>query len=911
MKTKNSPKKGFICYANFAFSLVEMLLALLVLSIIITAMLPVITKKSQEKVYTRVDMRKQVLYYGDSYCPPVSDAALDKGNASCFGNFTVPDGVSEIYVTLIGSGGGGGGANVSGYAEFTAEGTTNNWIVPHGTTEIEATLISGGAGGGAGGQISDYRTFVTSGTGNAAAGKYIVNAAGTGNWALPNSLKNRPALVTGCGGGGGGGASVGTWNGFPSNGHGGGSGGYVLNKVLNFGSNVTALTYYIGGGGGGGGGHYNPPIVKGAGPGLPSGGGGGGGTHKGNGNGGNGAPFWSYNGLPTDGLSVSSACGAAGRGTVYNVKPRAYINKPIWNYGAKGGTQGGGGGGASHWPHCYTGGGGGGGGATQILAGNAIFFNAPGGGGGAGCSRNGEKIVGHTCFNPTMSGGGGGGGLGGGAGGSGGLIEADWPGRGGAGGAPGSGLAGAAGKITTIFGDNYCNGGNGSSQTAASPAYSGYSGKSGALKIEYLDYGPGGSGGGAGMIVPRQKVKVRPQEILTLNIARGTPGGIAGVITPQGNIQKPANGTTPFGNSSYETFLRRDNTVLLGTPTNFPSNYRVSGGSTTGRVLSTAHSPDIDDYAAGMSGYISNGVGRTAAQILSDSWVKNDGASYKMDNFTWQTKHAATAGNTTNYGVKHTFNRGTVGGRGGYLITPFFTCTPGPGGTSVSPNGVNASGYGCGGGGGYGLGNGGKGSGGYARLSYNTAKLGAGAGGASGYTLKRIKVKTKGREVIPYQIGAGGKGGYVYNNIVGHGKKGGDTSFHTGGKLIKAGGGQGGTSFAVTGTYPNLKIVNGTKGASANTCMVSNATSPLCGGTKPGLDPSGTNGGIGADSTEGPGAQGGVQSTSLEQSKGKSSISIGAGGGGAAVLQYTVNTKIPSFPTGGQGGHGMIIVEWY
>ena len=111
-----------------AFSLVEMLMALLVASLLLAALAPVMTKRMNDNVSitgisggTRLDYKRT--FYTDS-------------------EWTVPNGVNQINITAIGGGGSGGGASY-GFKEITA--SESNWIVPDGVTKLRVFMT--GAGG--------------------------------------------------------------------------------------------------------------------------------------------------------------------------------------------------------------------------------------------------------------------------------------------------------------------------------------------------------------------------------------------------------------------------------------------------------------------------------------------------------------------------------------------------------------------------------------------------------------------------------------------------------------------------------------------------------------------------------------------------------------------------------------------
>ncbi len=925
--SKHQPKQHKALNGRAAFSLVEMLMALLIASLLLAALAPVMTKRFSENVVVSgamgpIDTVKKTLEieYNSDICSDIKTDSADN-SVYCEGEFEVPEKINGgLKITVIGAGGGGGVAPTAGYTEYTTAGSTNTFTVPSMTGNIEATLISGGAGGGAGGQVLKTQTFVTYGNGNMVADSnnvVTVNTSGTGSWTIPEAVRGRNLLGSACGGGGGGGGASGTWKEIAGSiGGGGGSGAYILNKVMNFGSN-SSVTYYIGGGGGGGFGPYNINTTC-----LVTGqtyGGGGGGTGGGS------------QGLVNAGALVTASTigGKGGSGHPNGVQPHSTVPYSVYTNGGDGGQPGGGEGASIHWGGCAAGGGGGGGGASQIVTGSTIHLNAPGGGGGSGYQRT--AIV-DACPANTVAGGGGGGGTGGGDGGG---LNSN-PGKGGLpNGVNGSGVAG--GRIDTIFGSGvYCDGRDGGLQ--GNSWTTGIHGASGAIRLAYLDYGPGGSGGGGAHIVPIQQVKINPMDVISIKLGSGAAGGTAGAINTNATISNPTIGQSAYTNvGPLITKISKDSTVLLSTPNN--GNYGLFGGSPTGVI-------EVGGLYTGVHGVITNGL-LNSMQGISVAGFSNTGGK--------SANNGTTLGNIT-------YPNGSTGGDGGTTTTPFTrTCTPGRGGTSSSPNGGNASGYGCGGGGGYGLANGGMGSGGYARISWNKywdtasnayklASVGAAGGGASGNIFKYSITPRKG-EMIKFRIGKGGDGAYVSNNTVINAKKGGDTSFGD----VKAGGGNPGSNVTTNPSYnpsspisnTNNPLINGIGGMPSNICSNGiksfiNDRSKCTQGIK-GNDANNATGGKGADfigytyeittETKGPdgtitltktkktltgtGGNGGIQG---DNSNGEDSIqtndSISSGGGGSAIrdlgqVSSSSQTNITQNPTkGGKGSHGRIILEW-
>ncbi len=943
-----------------AFSLTEMLMALLVASLLLAALAPVMTKKFTENVNITGNMvaaggtkHTYEIEYGSEECSEIKTDT--DGSEYCEGEYTVPGGYTGyMNVTVIGAGGGGGAAPAAGFVEFTNAGTTNTFTVPAMTGTIETTLISGGAGGGAGGQYAQD-----------------VNYASPGNytWNVPEIAQNKYALITACGGGGGAGG-VGNGGNFTStsaSGNGGG-GGYIFNKAVYI-NNSADQNIIIGGGGGGGGG--GPTLAKGSDGGNGAGGGGGAdywadsGGHGGrggrSGSAGGGAiglnSFFGYGGERGDTLQASNTDGAHGKlgtnsaggqgatsgGLSYWFDAR-YKNGNLIPHaqgaGGGGGSStgyGGGGGGGG----CGGGGGGGGGGATIFGTRDNILAIAAGGGGGGGGAiddiiySNGAMVKRKPEFYngdyETTSGslvhgsGGGGGGGGGTGGGNGGVGGRSYIAHGADGG------NGAGYTASTIFDTNHCNGGAGYynySHVAEKHTFSyrGETGKSGAMRISYLSYGPGGGGGGSGQIVPIQKVQVIPNDTLSVLIGRGAAGGNPGKIESNGTITAATTGKGANNDGAVLSKLIKssNNTVLLAT-TNALGVSGTYGGSPTGYTLGWSAPPYY-----GAHGGITGGSPLIEDAITVRGFSTTDGLS---------------AGNSTTLGVI-TYPNNSIGGRGGTTTTPFTgTCTPGAGGTEASPNGKDATGYGCGGGGGYGLAKGGKGSGGYARIAWNKywdtansayklAETGAGGGGASGNILT-YSISVKSNQAVKFRIGKGGKGAYILNNAVISANKGGDTVFGD----IKAGGGGAGGNVSVNTSTGAL--INGKGGSVSNICQTIGKNfindKKRCTKGIEGGDAERATGGKGANFAGykytvidkegnevkkeiiGAGAEGGIQDAG-DNANGKNAETennYGAGGGGAAIrdlgqVNSSSGSNITNNPTtGGRGSNGKIILEWY
>ena len=114
------------------FTLAELLTAVLVISVIMVALAPVITKRMKDTVSVQTDNKKGLEIYP---------------NPGTY-TFDVPIGINTLFIQGSGGGGGGGGATLS--SEISIAKTANStWTVPKGVNQI--TLKITGAGGGGGG----------------------------------------------------------------------------------------------------------------------------------------------------------------------------------------------------------------------------------------------------------------------------------------------------------------------------------------------------------------------------------------------------------------------------------------------------------------------------------------------------------------------------------------------------------------------------------------------------------------------------------------------------------------------------------------------------------------------------------------------------------------------------------------
>ena len=132
---KSALSAHFFTYKNkkhTAFTLAELLTAVLVISIIMVALAPVITKRMKDNVSVTTDNKKGLEIFA---------------NPGTY-TFDVPIGINTLFLQGSGGGGGGGGASyIDKDATFL---NTTTWTIPKGVNQITFTLYGAGGGGGGG-----------------------------------------------------------------------------------------------------------------------------------------------------------------------------------------------------------------------------------------------------------------------------------------------------------------------------------------------------------------------------------------------------------------------------------------------------------------------------------------------------------------------------------------------------------------------------------------------------------------------------------------------------------------------------------------------------------------------------------------------------------------------------------------
>ncbi len=122
-----------------AFTLAELLTAVLVISVIMVALAPVITKRMQENISVETDRKKG------------EEIWTNPGTYT----FQAPVGINILEISGAGGGGGGAGAVMKNYSKTYSGSSTRTITVPKGVSRVTFTLEgAGGGGGGANARIN-------------------------------------------------------------------------------------------------------------------------------------------------------------------------------------------------------------------------------------------------------------------------------------------------------------------------------------------------------------------------------------------------------------------------------------------------------------------------------------------------------------------------------------------------------------------------------------------------------------------------------------------------------------------------------------------------------------------------------------------------------------------------------------
>lgn len=593
-----------------AFSLIELLVSLIIISVITAAFVPIMIKK----------LRKSDVALGQTGVVSYNSKSFTEDS-----EWEVPTRVRKIKVTSVAGGGSGGGASF-GSKEITS---TQTWVVPSGVTKLKVYMTGAGGGGANGIQGTPAQaggTGVKYGSAPALTNAVgTIKTAGTYNFTAitPPSNYTAPALASDCSGSWKiGSVNVAPYAAIPS---------YPANAYITI-SKVTAC----GAGGsasrGGRGGYLVNQEV-------------------------------SLTDITTNIKLVIARAGSNGGAGSTNNQTRFYGG--AGGVGAHSGANG-----ADCTTNClnvncYCEAGGGGGGSTGILnSANSILFEAPGGGGGGG--RAGSNTS--DCSAAAGGRGGNGGGTNAGLGGYGAYCSGDHicsAGNGGTGyiagsnGSPinsmaiaggGYGGSGKGASSSTIFGSGNCNAGKpGAIQVTYSVASA-----ANVLSCQYNKpaipavAGKGGGGGGAGQVFVGE-IPVTQGQTVTFTIGTGgnasSAGGnttiaVNGVVKATalgGNAASGVTGGAARGLSSTNNWLGISSscgakgsngsgeTGGLGGGTYLKNNTFASGGSNKYGTGGNGGNATITSFATGSKGadgYIyvewgeTNGGGGSSGQVV-------------------------------------------------------------------------------------------------------------------------------------------------------------------------------------------------------------------------------------------------------------------------------------------------------
>ena len=161
-KNKTIPPKSSTTISGyfkkcFAFTLGEMLVSLVILSIILVTLAPVITKRIVENIEVDVaaSRRSEKLFTFDTTNP---DCSAVSGQNALDCNFKTGSGVKKVNIIMVSGGGGGAGAT-NPYYEYgkkdSSTGTQKTIEITNGLKNVKVNYLSGSGGGGGGGAWSE------------------------------------------------------------------------------------------------------------------------------------------------------------------------------------------------------------------------------------------------------------------------------------------------------------------------------------------------------------------------------------------------------------------------------------------------------------------------------------------------------------------------------------------------------------------------------------------------------------------------------------------------------------------------------------------------------------------------------------------------------------------------------------
>lgn len=898
------------------FSLVEMLMALLIASLLLTALAPVITRRMDEKVnfegVVPNPTRKKIVYL------------TEPGE----GEWVVPNGIRSYKVTTVGAGGGGGAGSNYGCVVFTTTATPTgsllgddakycehvrtdssaNFTIPEGINEIYVSMVSGAGGGGAGSAKIDQGGW---------------SEYGNYTWAVPVYLKGDRIYIRMLGGGGGGGGS-------DQGGGGGGASGGAWEGNYDIPLNQDKMEVVVGEGGHGGF-YWHTPGIGGKGwrdgtNGVTdtSGGGGGGSTSFNNGEitvfGGGGGAGSGVSNAPAGWLDIShvlegkliladnalwrTCFNYGGNGRNGGTRgPCTYIDKNTGNSVVAGGASGGiggEGGGSQTGQNGQDGTVGSDGRAYGEARGGKGGLGIAGGGvGGRGqdfCACANDSSITTICDGSVNLAGGG---AGGGGAGSAWSNGADAP--------TGCKMPHTGNIQASIPKARSGAGGAGAScGWNASGSQRGGDGGDGMIALYTPTPMFGGTGGTAGAVVPRSRIALNDTlkggSIITVTLGKGGKGGDRVIFNNlnfttmdrAGNINTSPSLTNAAGQPGTASTVMFGSAMLATT----------GEGGLGGGYQTTANS--VANCPAGTSCGGTKTIAGTSIAGMPSSWHGHYSATGLVDTYagTWEKGGAST--------ILAWDDIAMPGVSGGSLVSGNFS----------KRNGTDGS-VGFGGSGSYYGGYGGKGGDGYVKiewgiprnLDHSNAIRYSGGGGSAGETVtKRITVSAVTNK-IKYRIGEGGTGGSYNkdNNTMQDGSDGGDTSFGINGnygfETIKSKGGRGGKSVHITSTYDSNFIITKLTGAHGSggiaQCFTSSNCTEAIMNTINGKEGENNKGGNGGASSTGIGGNGGSGSNINGFNALEFDGTRGGGAGGGGGISANNN-----YGKGGRGANGYIKIEY-
>ena len=163
-KNKTIPPKSSTTISGyfkkcFAFTLGEMLVSLVILSIILVTLAPVITKRVVENIEIGLSSKKNEKLYTYDTANPDCSAVSGQNALDC--NFKTGSGVKKINIVMVSGGGGGAGATNLAYDNSNIESSTGaqkTIEITSGLKNVKINYLSGSGGGGGGGSWNEDST---------------------------------------------------------------------------------------------------------------------------------------------------------------------------------------------------------------------------------------------------------------------------------------------------------------------------------------------------------------------------------------------------------------------------------------------------------------------------------------------------------------------------------------------------------------------------------------------------------------------------------------------------------------------------------------------------------------------------------------------------------------------------------